>query len=357
MQLQIKAILLTAALAIAPLPPAWAGRVLRVSAEAAQEGNVEITVHVEGGGVLLDFGPTGERIEKISIDDPSRVVVSHCLITKSCGNRPPSPIIRLFRSAGINFQDIPTAKTTMLSVETTDSQGKYHSYPFLVSIGAGRSLISKILIGDDSSDKLTRNTVDPATVALGVEEAESKSFLVDPQLKGRVRQYLQLLESGMSSKKAAERAGISTDLTARLVQLGQARVLAANAARQKFYSLPTPIVTFPPVVQQPATETQNVRKFGSTIANDISRIPPLPKPQGLAISNPGYKPSINHLQAAALVKGLVIAKFNKKISPAIAAKVQDAIKNLRRGKTITTAAKLSGIPIEDINKLLLLAGE
>lgn len=129
MQLKIKTFTLSVILVVASLSPAWAGRVLRVSAEAAQEGNVPITVHVEGGGVLLDFAPTGERIEKISIDDPSRVVVNHCLVTKSCGDRP-SPIIRLFRSAGINFQDIPAAKTTMLSVETIDSQGDTIPIPF-----------------------------------------------------------------------------------------------------------------------------------------------------------------------------------------------------------------------------------
>ena len=94
--------------------PADASRVRRISAQSAQEGNVPIAVFVEGGGVLLDFSPTGELIQKISLDDPSRVVVDHCLVTKSCGNRP-SPIIRLFRSAGIAFKDIPSAKVTMLS--------------------------------------------------------------------------------------------------------------------------------------------------------------------------------------------------------------------------------------------------
>lgn len=148
----------------------------------------------------------------------------------------------------------------------------------------GRSLVSKILIGDDTNDSffnsvtLTRNTVTPATVALGVAEAESKSFLVDPQLKGRIHQYLDLLESGMSSKKAAEKAGISVELANRLVQLGQARVLAARVEQKKFYLLPTfPIVTFtPPEIHQPATRTQNVRESNSAIAKHTSRIVPLP---------------------------------------------------------------------------------
>lgn len=435
MQLKIKAFSLSFVLVAATLSPAWAERVLRVSVEQAQEGNVPIKVHVEGGGVLLDFAPTDERITKISLDDPSRIVVDHCLVTKSCSDRP-SPIIRLFRSTGINFQDIPTAKTTMLSVETIDAQGNYNSYPFPVTIGMGRSLVSKILIGDDANESLfnsgsvTRNPASRATVALGVAEAESKSFLIDPQLKGRIRNYLALIESGMSSKKAAARAGISADLVARLVQLGQAKVWEAKAKQQRVAWSPNspdvaptsratvrpknktpnvrnsrslvakdssriaplsainptpratvrpknktqnvresnsaiarrssrivslPVVSPTPTIR-PKNKTQNVRNTRSLVAKQTSSIAPLPKLQVVAARKPTYKPSKNHLQAAALVKGLIIAKREKKISSAVAAKVQDVIDNLRAGKDIATAAKRSGVRIDEIDKLLTLAG-
>ncbi|MBW4637617.1 MAG: hypothetical protein KME05_05165 [Gloeocapsa sp. UFS-A4-WI-NPMV-4B04] len=396
MQLKIKAFSLSIVMVAVSLSPAWADRVLRVSSGAALDGNVPIKVHVEGGGVLLDFAPTGERITKISLDDPSRIVVDHCLVTKCCSDRP-SPIIRLFRSTGINFQDIPTAKVTMLSVETIDSQGNYHSYPFPVTIGMGRSLISKILVGDEESDNLfnnstlTRNTAAPTTVALGVAEAESKSFLIDPQLKGRIRNYLALIESGMSSKKAAEKAGISADLVARLVQLGQAKVWEAKAkqprvalrpnspavnpnprvtvrsknttqnvrksspaqAKQTARSVPNPIA---PATVRPKNKTQNVLESRTAIAKQPSRSVPLPKSSVVARRLPTYKPSKNHLQANALVKGLIIAKRQKSISNAIAAKVQDVIDNLRAGKDIATAAKRSGVRIDKINELLTLAG-
>lgn len=363
MQLKIKTFSLSIVLVAASLSPAWAERVLRVSVEQAQEGNVPIIVHVEGGGVLLDFAPTDERLTKISIDDPSRIVVDHCLVTKSCSDRP-SPIIRLFRSTGITFQDIPAAKTTMLSVETIDSQGNYHSYPFPITIGMGRSLVSKILIGDEKSDNLfnngtlTRNPAAFATVALGVAEAESKSFLIDPQLKGRIRNYLALLQSGMSSKKAAERAGISADLVARLVQLGQAKVWQAKAKQPRVTLRPNSPTVNPTsrATVRSKNKTQNVRESRSAIAKHTSSIAPLPKLQVVAARKPTYKPSKNHLQAAALVKGLIIARREKKISNTIAAKVQDVIDNLRRGKDIDTAAKSSGVGMDKIDELLSLAG-
>ena len=52
----------------------------------------------------------------------------------------------------------------------------------------------------------------------------------------------------------------------------------------------------------------------------------------------------------------MIAKRQKSIDNAVAAKVQDAIANLRSGKDIGTAAKRSGLSIDKINELLSLAG-
>lgn len=423
MQLKIKTFSLSLVILVATLSPARAERVLRVSSVAAQEGNVPITVHIEGGGVLIDFAPTDERITDISIDDPSQIVVDHCLVTKSCSN-PPSPIIRLFRSSGINFQNIPAAKTTMLSVETIDAQGNYHSYPFPVTIGTGQSLVSKILIEEeDANDSffntgtLTRNTVTPTIITLGVEEAESKSFLVDPQLKARVRNYLALLESGTSSKKAAQRAGISTDLVARLVQLGQAKVweaevrqpvalhpnspplnsnvlvtvppnnktyghthsqptmvtkrTAVGIAKPTSSTTPVPVVnSTPPTSVLDNSTSQNIDESKPAIVEPTSSttplpkspvtkpapsIVPLPKPPVTVIIKPNYQPAKNHLQANALVKGLIIAKRRNSIDNTIAAKVQDVIGNLRKGKDINTAAKRSGVGIDKINELLSLA--
>ena len=414
MQPIIKTFSLSLVLSIAALSPAWAERVLRVSSVTAQEGNVPITVHIEGGGVLIDFGPTDERITKISIDDPSRIVVDHCLVTKSC-NDLPSPVIRLFRSSGINFQDIPAAKTTMLSVETVDAQGNYHSYPFPVTIGTGRSLVSKILIEEeDANDSpsgigtVARNRVTPTIITLGVEEAEAKSLLVDPQLKARIRNYLALMKSGMSSKKAANRAGISADLVARLAQLGQDKVREAEAKRPvalRPSSLPlfaSPRVTIPskkttqnvlrpklaiakptasitpvPVVNSTPpsvpdnNQIQNTRESKEAIARPTSKtapvsrppvakpapiVAPLPKPSVTGDSTLTYNPAKNHLQANALVKGLIIAKRRNSINKTIAAKVQDAIATLRSGKDINTAAKRAGVSIDKINELLTLAG-
>lgn len=318
MQLKTRAISipLASVIALGAISPAAASRVRNVSAEDALKGNVSISVHVEGGGVSLDFSPTQERIEDIAIDDPSRVVVDHCLVTNSCSDRP-SPIIRLFRSNGIKFPDIPAAKTTLLSVETTDPQGEYHLYTFPVTIGNNSSSVSKIVIGGSGESTFKGGAMAGATaartVALGAGEAESKAYLVDPKLKGRVRSFIGLLHNGMSSAKAAQKAGVSPKLVARLEQLGLARASKYKAKQ-------------------------------ATIS--VGQTRPL-KPQ--------RKLKDYHLQADALVRGVTAAKCQKKISFKIAAQVQDVIYHLRRGAGIAEAAKRAGVEMKTINQLLALS--
>lgn len=353
MKLKTEAILLSVAPVFITMSPAWAGRVLRASAEAAREGNVTIPVHVENGGVLLDFSRTGERIEKISIDYPGYVVVDHCLVTKSCSDRH-SPIIRLFRSTGINFPDIPPAKTTMLSVETTDSQGQYYSYPFSVTTGEGGSLVNKILIENEPNDIpfedgiLRRNTEASTTIALGLEEAISKSFLVDPQLKERIDYYIQLLEAGTNSNDAAQRAGISPELVTRLAQLGQAKALAANSRQQRFSSPPISLPT-----EQLKNKNQDFHESNEASASSTSGIAPLLKSPVSVTQKPSYELPQHHLQADTLARGLMIARLEKTVSDGVAAQIQDAIRFLRRGQSIAAAARYSGLRVETINQLLL----
>lgn len=410
--------------------PADASRVRRISAQAAQEGNVPIAVFVEGGGVLLDFSPTGELIQKISLDDPSRVVVDHCLVTKSCGNRP-SPIIRLFRSAGIAFKDIPSAKVTMLSVETTDAQGEYHSYIFPLTTGAGRSTISKVLVGDgddaptsrpSNGGTLTRSTPSPtvpSAVALGAKVAESESQLVDPLLKGRVRQYLQLTNGGMSSKRAARKAGISMALVARLDRLGQSAISSRPSASTQANVPPQPEISVIPVpappplkqspsrfAQSPFPKSKKVSAKRKTVTPAVAVIPvevkvdklesvsfspktngifwttptfeakptispievkPVPKSEPIALVQPPVAPALpmvkpkaisRHDYANALQLGLVKARQNREIRYGSSRwyRVNGAIRLLRRGGSVEKAISVSGLKKDGFMKLLSAGG-
>jgi hypothetical protein len=91
--------------------PAVAGTSKNVTQEDALDGRVPVVVAAEGGGTVIDFGETGETIQKVSLDDPSKVIVDYSA---------PLPVIRLFRG-NISSGDIPSVRKTQLTVVTQDS--------------------------------------------------------------------------------------------------------------------------------------------------------------------------------------------------------------------------------------------
>jgi hypothetical protein len=327
--------------------PAYAGRVLRVSAEAALEGSVPLVVHSEGGGIILDFSPTGETIQKISLDDPSKIVYDHCLLTKSCGARP-SPTVRVFRSKGIAFADLPSVKATLLSVETLDASNEWHSYIFPVTTSNAPATYNKVLIGGspprnrsrfggsllETTDSSSKPDASYAVTALGMRQAQQKQLLVDPQLKGRVRTYLQLIQSGMSDKLAARKAGVSPALVQHLQDLGQQRVdeMAAQqkatasaqvAAQQKASA--GPVAEALKVSEQPKAEDQpkpkRKRKHNPHSADKPQTpLEPQVSPKPAVTVTPSSPP--DSVQTVALNSGRADKPVQSEVPPPVAPLVQ-----------------------------------
>jgi hypothetical protein len=199
-------------------------RVRRVSATDALEGRVDLIVNFEGGGIILDFSPLGEVIRQISLDDPSRLVYDSCLLKNNCGGQP-SPTVRLFRSRGIRFPDLPAAKETLLTIQTTDSRGEWQTYIFRVRAGNGVATYNKVLVGATtiSQNPSAGNTRSESVqqIRAGLLAAKNQSTLVDPALKGRLAEFLTLLDGGVEPHIAARRLGVSMNVINKLQELGQ----------------------------------------------------------------------------------------------------------------------------------------
>jgi hypothetical protein len=215
--------------------PAVAGISKNVTQEDASEGRVAVAVAAEGGGTVIDFSETQETVKKVTLDDPSKVIVDYLA---------PLPVIRLFRG-NIPLADIPSVKRTQLTVVTQDSDGQYRTYIFPVTPSAKPAVYTKFVVGGATSTKRSRDGTGVATTAFGIRQAERQQTLVDPLLKGRVRKYLQLTQAGMSDRQAAKRAGISMALVQRLDALGQGSTAIAQ-------SLPAPNPSVLPVPVAPA---------------------------------------------------------------------------------------------------------
>ena len=243
--------------------PALAGISKNVTQEDAAAGLVPVVVAAEGGGTILDFSETQETLLKVTLDDPSKVLVDYTT---------PLPVVRLFRG-NIPAPDVPAVTKTQLTVVTQDPQKQYHTYIFSVLPSAKPATYTKFVIGGVSPNQ-KRGFTDASNVsnvlsstATGIRQAEQQQTLVDPALKGRVRKYLQLTQGGMSERKAATKAGVSLALVQRLAALGQASATVAQSG-----PAPTPLavpaapVASSPIAQEtpkPAVKPSKVAKVKS----------------------------------------------------------------------------------------------
>jgi hypothetical protein len=211
--------------------PAVAGISKTVTQEDAAEGRVAVVVAAEGGGTIVDFSETGETIKRVTLDDQSKVIMDYSA---------PLPVIRLFRG-NIPPGDVPVVKQTQLTVVTEDSDKQYHTYIFPVTPSPKPAMYTKFLVGGASRKQGVSNGSGLVTTAVsGIRQAERQRTLVDPQLKGRVRRYLQLTQSGMSDRQAAKRSGVSMALVQRLAVLGQGSPMGRSRPAPDPSVLPVP---------------------------------------------------------------------------------------------------------------------
>jgi hypothetical protein len=378
-----KSVFFTPVVVLALATPVFAGVATNVSVQDALSGRVRVTVAVEGGGTILDFSQTGEKIEKITLDDPSKVMTDHCLITKSC-NGHPEPMVRLFR-VSIPDKNIPSAKITQLTVMTSDPSGQWNSYIFAVIPTAKPSVYTKFLIGGRVSQ--SRST-DFAATTLGARQAQSQNLLVDPALKGRVNTYLRLVQAGMSDRLAAQKAGISMALVSRLNTLGQTAVAQASTQQPTLSAAPTlsPLPSGGAGLPDPQTQPSRAKAKNSkstppsatkgvtvpvtSTSRNANTVPTsgifwaTPLMESHAV-NSGAQPSNRPAQAfngqvyaGALLKGLNAARLSGTIPFQSKAwrRVNSAYRVLKRGGSLQAAIQASGMKKDRFLRLLRRGG-
>ena len=356
--------------------PALAGISKSVSVEDALDGRVPIVVAVEGGGVNVDFSETGEMVRKVTLDDTSKVLVD---FDKSL------PIVRLFRG-NVTSKDVPSAKTTQLSVTTEGADGAFHLYIFPVTTSAKPAIFTKFLIGGVIRRKGSSSI---ATAAVGAKVAQQNRTLVDPRLKARVSHYVQLRSGGMSDLKAAKRAKISIALARRLDELGQSAPapVAVLPVPLSPSGAVAPIESSKVAVVPPLPEQDGVVKPVQAIPSPDKSVPALVAPTNTqvgvlpdvqtpkkGITPPSIakrksvvfthrlnKPTIakveliNHqVYANALLRGLNKARLDGKIRYGSNRwyAVNGAVRLLRRGSSLGKAIAVSGMQRDGFMKLL-----
>ena len=254
--------------------PALAGISKNVTQEDAAAGLVPVVVAAEGGGTILDFSETQETLLKVTLDDPSKVLVDYTT---------PLPVVRLFRG-NIPAPDVPAVTKTQLTVVTQDAQKQYHTYIFSVLPSSKPAIYTKFVIGGETQTQKRGGFTDALNVsnvlsstATGIRQAEQQRTLVDPALKGRVRKYLQLTQGGMPQRKAAKKAGVSMALVQRLDELGQsAATVVQSASGPTLLAVPVAPVASRPAARSGSEITALVVPVAPVVSSPIA--PKTPKP-------------------------------------------------------------------------------
>lgn len=206
-------------------------------------GKTEIIpiIHVWiGSGINLNFLETGEKIERVWLDDPSRLVVDFDDPNCHQGNCS-AMVIHLKRINPVNFPELPKSNSTLLSVITyTENDRKL--YQFKIAYGQGNpeyytvSIIPQApsappLPGLKSEPSIELTIGGRATlvdVERGLSIAKSKglisSDLANQTLEYRVLEFISLARNGLSVAEASAQAGVSLRAIARLGELGKSAI-------------------------------------------------------------------------------------------------------------------------------------
>ncbi|MEA5464056.1 hypothetical protein [Leptothoe sp. PORK10 BA2] len=194
------------------------------SVEIPESRSVDVELH-RGHGVTLNFRSLDATIQRAWLDDLSKVTIdfddSRCGVVEASEGCA-ATVIHLRRIHPIEFPDLPATATTILTVVTgTDI------YTFQLSFPNGSIPDYSVLAlqqgdGPNLSGNPTLTAVTQIEQGLQVAQIRRLISPNDP-LWQRIQTCLQLMRDGVATADAAQRAGVSPDLLARLMEFGARR--------------------------------------------------------------------------------------------------------------------------------------
>lgn len=218
--------------------PILAGTPVRrlTQAEALGYGDQIPMIHLWiGSGINLNFLETGEAIERVWLDDPSRIVVdfddTRCINTDVCL----ASVIHLRRINPLDFQELPQSNSTLLTVITSSSEGK-KLYQFKIAYGEGHPNYYTVTIvpekpplpgiePEPSIELIRGGRATLVDVQRGLSIAKARGFISElngnATLEYLVLDFIALVRNGVSPVEASARAGISLAAVERLADLGK----------------------------------------------------------------------------------------------------------------------------------------
>ena len=170
-----------------------------------------------GSGLNISFSKTGEYIQKVWLDDPSRITADFDAPINT-GN---AQSIHLKRINPLKFENLPTSPSTLLTVITNQNR-----YQFVLSYGKGSPQYYGVTIAQPVRRTVTEGGSDlPSSLRMGLEKALSEGLISPNQgnmiLVTRVNQAISLVAEGRTLNEAAALSGVSPQFLTRLQTMGQ----------------------------------------------------------------------------------------------------------------------------------------
>lgn len=211
--------------------PAVAQAVRTVPVSQARGDRQIVTVDLyPGHGTTINFRSTGETIRRAWLDDLSKVTLSFddasCSVSET-ENECAAQVVHLRRINPLEFPNLPTTETTLLTVLTDaglyvfrlafpeSGNPSYYSLdiqPASLSSDLQAQPVAAAVEGSSGAQIIER----------GLKAAQSRNLITegDP-LWERLQRLIAAVRQGIHVEVAAAQAGVSGALIVRLVELGQ----------------------------------------------------------------------------------------------------------------------------------------
>ncbi|MGB5594974.1 MAG: helix-turn-helix transcriptional regulator [Crocosphaera sp.] len=185
-----------------------------------------------GSGISINFASSGERIQKVWLDNPSFVTLDSdgCLAgLPSSGNCQDSnaSIIYLRRINDLSIPGLPKTHQSLLTI-ITETQGEKNVYLFrIVKANSPSKLIFEVVPNRPRNGNQTIPSTEPTVITTariinGFKRAITNKLLEkEGNLSQQINEFIGYLESGLSKAEAAQKVGVSQAVINKLEALGR----------------------------------------------------------------------------------------------------------------------------------------
>ncbi|WP_414620878.1 hypothetical protein [Calothrix sp. CCY 0018] len=204
-------------------------RISNTVATGNSEREIPLIKLSPGYGVNISFIPTGEKVEKVWLDNPAiaSLDVDGCLsgLGKECESGNGATVLHLRQIKPLDFKQLPSSNNSLLTV-VARGEDKRRVYLFRVAMGDKTPKFHTIEITptqeEFNADRFLITDIENLQlITRGLEIAQQQRLISqESPLMRRIQNFLVSVRAGEQINIAARKNGISLRLVNRLKELG-----------------------------------------------------------------------------------------------------------------------------------------